>query len=205
MGRSTSLHDKKFPMKIYWKNCAKKSSSTQRTCLKPLMSLFSQDTQVRTGQLCLTETNGSLVCVEQNTRGEQFRCPQRRQVYQHEEVIREQNQKGKGRDTSKDRQPGVCTPWTSKGSCSPRDSCSFKHDTKGMGKVCLIPRSLPIKREGTRKVTEKEVPKEREPKVPVRQESQTSWYATIFKSSRARWNPHVISGTHQSACSRHSS
>ena len=60
--------------------------------------------------------------------------------------------------------------WTSRGQCSRGDSCSFKHDLNKQGKrKRRRSRSfLSMKRGGTRKVTEKVMPKEEGPKVPVR-------------------------------------
>ena len=53
-------------------------------------------------------------------------------------------------------------------------------------------------RKETRKGTEK-LPKGKGPKVPVRQESRISWFATFAKRSSAKKDPHVILGTHKYA------
>ena len=45
---------------------------------------------------------------------------------------------------------------------------------------------LPLKRERTQEVTEKETPKGKDPKVSVRQESQTRRYATIKNGAQCR-------------------
>ena len=58
---------------------------------------------------------------------------------------------------------------------------------------------LSMKREGTQNLSEKEIPKGKDPKVPVRQESRSSRYATPFIRGNAKWNPRVIIGTHQNA------
>ena len=86
--------------------------------------------------------------------------------------------------------------WTSKGQRSRGDSCSFKHDSE---KKEVHPSLLPLKRERTQEVTEKETPKGKDPKVSVRQESQTRRYATNSKARSAENNPHVIVATHQHA------
>ena len=51
-------------------------------------------------------------------------------------------------------------------------------------------------REDTLKETEKEIPKGKDPKVPIRQASRC---ANLFNRSSARRNPHAIVGTHQNA------
>ena len=70
--------------------------------------------------------------------------------------------------------------------------------TKEKGKEEDIVR-FPKDRVGTPKVTEKKIRKEKDPKVPVRQESRTSQHATLIKRSNAQNDPHVIIGTHQYA------
>ena len=47
--------------------------------------------------------------------------------------------------------------------------------------------------------TEKEIPKGKDPKVPVRQKSQIIRYATILRRKNATKNSHAMIGTHQNA------
>ena len=48
-------------------------------------------------------------------------------------------------------------------------------------------------------MTEKEIPKGEDPKVPVREDSPPKRYATILKRGSAKRNPHVFVGTRQNA------
>ena len=86
------------------------------------------------------------------------------------------SRQGDEKDASNDRRHGDCSQWSSKGQCSRGDTCTLKHD---LNKI--------------KKVWEKEIPKESDPKVPVQQESRKSWCATIFRGGP---HPHAI-GTHQ--------
>ena len=45
-----------------------------------------------------------------------------------------ETQEGNGKETSKDRDNGDCTQWTSEGQCSRGDSFSFKRDVNKKGK-----------------------------------------------------------------------
>ena len=75
-----------------------------------------------------------------------------------------------------------------KASCSSGDSCSLKHDLNLKGKGNIISRSPSNATRRNSKGDGKGDTQEKDPKVRVRQETQTSLYATSFKR-----------GTHQNA------
>ena len=91
-----------------------------------------------------------------------------------------ENSQGNAQETIKDRKHGDC----------------FKHDVnKKEGKE--EDSVFSPKREDTRKVTEKEIPKGKDPKVPVRLESQINKSVLISRRRDAKRNPLAIIGTHQ--------
>ena len=96
------------------------------------------------------------------------------------------------RNEQKTAQHGDCDQWTSNGQCSRGNSCSFEHDVNEKGKGT---RRISRSRSGSRRHSEKKIPEGKDPHLSVRQETHTSGYATIFRRSNAKRNPHATLGT----------
>ena len=77
--------------------------------------------------------------------------------------------------------------------------CIFQYDVSKREQGKEEDPVLCPQRQDTRKETEKEISKVKEPKVPVLQRSQINQSALISKRTNATRNPHATIGTHQDA------
>ena len=77
--------------------------------------------------------------------------------------------------------------------------CTFQHDVSKREQGKEEDPVLCPQRQDTRKETEKEISKAKEPKVPVRQRSHVNQSVLISRRSNDKRNPHATNGIHQDA------
>ena len=131
--------------------------------------------------------------VEQQVIRPQLYYPQRRQVssfkgHEHAKKIQEESLKATERIQAKTDSMKIVLNGPRKPSVREEVRAAFKHESdknREKGKE-EHPFPLPMKREDVRKGTKKEIPKGKDPKVPVGHESQTSGYATFSEGTVAK-------------------